>query len=528
MTFTKKTQFMNKKKNLTKRLKTLFTLFILFATVNLKAQDIKFNVKGLKDTTIYMAKYYGKKMYYADTAVSKNGILKYDASKHPSGVYAIILPGQKYFEFIIDNEKIDMSVADTDNLIEGMVVNKSKNNKVFYEYINFMSKSKKQINELNKKWSGEKDEPKKEALKKEIETLNQTVIDYQKEVAKNNANLFVGKMIKMSLDIDLPAAPRDENGVITDSFYVYRYNIEHYWDNVDLKDDNMIRTPIFHNKLEKYFSNQVMIQIPDSVVSYADRLIAKTQDSTEIFKYIVHFVTNKYERSELMGMDKIFVHMADTYYCPPSKTRAYWMSDENLTKICDRANKLRPLLIGAYAPRLILPDTTEKNWIDIYKIQAEYKVLYFWDPNCGHCKKSTPKLQKLFEEKLKDRGVAVIGIAKATGDDFDAWKNFISTHNLNFINMGLTKNVFNQAQADARTLIPRYTNIESLNYTNTYDIYSTPRIFLLDKNNKIIYKQISIAQLEEILDKLQGQENAPKLFSVEEEKEKMKKLEQQH
>ena len=497
--------------------KILLVTILLLSSIALNAQEIKFTIKDLKDTTIYMAKYYGKKMYYADTAVAKNGIIKFDASKHPAGVYAVMLPGQKYFEFIIDNEKIDMAIKNQDDLINSMVINKSKNNKIFYDYIKFMSSNKKTINELNEKWSKAVDEAKKKEIEKEIKDLNQKVVDYQKNISKENPDLFIGKMINMSTDIELPSAPRDENGVITDSFYVYRYNIEHYWDNVDLHDDNMLHTPIFHNKLEKYFTNQVMIQIPDSINSYADRLIAKTKDSSEMFKYIVHFVTNKYERSDLMGMDRVFVHMADTYYCPAEKTRAFWMSDENLTKICDRANKLRPLLIGAYAPRLILPDSTEKNWVDIYNVPGEYKVLYFWDPNCGHCKKTTPKLQKLYEQKLKDRGVAVIGIGKATGDDFEAWKKFISTNNLTFTNIGLTKDVFNVAQENPRLLIPQYTNIESLNYTNTYDIYSTPRIFLLDKNNKILYKQISIAQLEEILDRLQGKENAPKIFSVEEE-----------
>ena len=59
------------------------------------------------------------------------------------------------------------------------------------------------------------------------------------------------------------------------------------------------------------------------------------------------------------------------------------------------------------------------------------------------------------------------------------------------------------------------TTIESLNYTDTYDIYSTPRIFVLDKNNKIMYKQLSISQLEEILDHEQGFDDAVKMFPKE-------------
>lgn len=510
-------------------MKKLFVLTtLILSAFTISAQNIKFTVKDLQDTTIYMAKYYGKKLYYADTTKAQNGVLQFDGTKHPSGVYAIVLPGQKYFEFIIDNEKIDMAVTDQNDLIGGMKINKSKNNQIFYEYIQYMSNNKKKAGELNQKWSKEIDEKKKEALEKEIEDLNDQVINYQKKIASENPTLFVGKMINMSLDIDLPAAPRDENGVITDSFYVYRYNIEHYWDNVDLTDDAIIHTPVFHNKLDKYFSNKVMIQIPDSVNAYADRLIAKTKDGSEVFKYIVHHVTNKYERSEIMGMDRIFVHMADTYYCPKENSRAFWMSDENLDKVCERADKLRPLLIGAYAPRLILPDSTEKNWIDIYKVPGDYKVLYFWDPNCGHCKKTTPKLQNLFEQKLKDRNVAVIGIGKATGDDFEAWKSFIVKEKLTYYNIGLTKNVFNMAQENPRLFIPQYTNIESLNYTNTYDIYSTPRIFILDKDNKILYKQLSIAQLEEILDKLQGFEDAEKLYPIEEEEKEDAHLEGSH
>ena len=218
-----------------------------------------------------------------------------------------------------------------------------------------------------------------------------------------------------------------------------------------------------------------------------------------------------------MGMDKVFVHMADTYYCPKDDTKAFWMSDENLTKVCERADKLRPLIIGAYAPRLILPDTTEKKWVDVYKIDADYKVLYFWDPNCGHCKKVTPKLQTLYAEKFKERNIEIIAIGKATGDDFEAWKSYINENGLEFINIGLTKNVYNLAQQDARQLIPMYTNIGSLNYTATYDIYSTPRIFILDSENRIMFKQLSIAQLEEILDHLQGLDDVEKLFPASDE-----------
>lgn len=494
-----------------------FLVLSLFQ-ITTQAQTLKFTVNNLPDTTVYLARYFGKKLYYADTAKVQNQVFTFDGSKHESGLYAAIMPGQKYFEFIIDNnEKVEMQVKDQQDMIGSMQIKKSENNLLFYNYIRFMTENKKLAADLSKKLEATKDEAEKESLTNQLKGLNEKVLTFQRELAEKNKELFVGKMVGMSLDIELPEAPRDENGAMLDSAYLYKYNVAHYWDNVDLKDASIVRTPVFDNKLEKYFSNQVMLQIPDSIVKYVDNLVAKTDPTSVVFQYIVHFVTNKYERSDLMGMDAVFVHMADTYYCPANDTKAFWMSAEGLDKVCERADKLRPLLLGQYAPRLILTDTTEQNWIDFYKITAEYKVLYFWDPNCGHCKKVTPKLETLYEQKLKDRGVEVIAIGKATGDDFEDWKAFIVKNHLSFYNIGLTKNIYNQAQKDARAYIPQYTTLESLNYTSTYDIYSTPRIFLLDKDNKIIYKQLSLAQLEEILDRLQGFEDAEKLFPVDQE-----------
>ena len=504
----------NRKQAMTKKITLLLGLFIF--SVAGQAQDIKFTVSNLPDSvkTLKLAKYFGEKLYYADTADVKKGVVHFEASKHPSGLYAIILPGPQLVQFVIDGEKVDMEIKDSKDVVGSMLVNKSKNNELFYDYIKKMTSSRVESDKLSKGFDT-LTEAQKTKTRKKLTTINNDVINFQKELVKNNPTLFIGKMVGMSMDIEIPEAPKDENGVVTDSSFLYNYNMNHFWDNVDLTNDDIVRTPAFHSRLEKYYSKIVMLQIPDSIINYTTNLVNRTSPAGTAFNYIVHFVTNKYEQSQIMGMDKVFVHMADTYYCPKDDTKAFWMSDASLSKVCDRADKLRPIVVGAYAPRLILPDSTEKNWIDFYTIKAEYKILYFWDPNCGHCKKTTPKLQKLYDTKFKERGIEIYAVSKATGDDFEAWKKFIRKEKLTFTNVGLTKNIYNQAQKNARAFIPEFTTIESLNYTDTYDIYSTPRIFVLDKDNKIMFKQLSISQLEEILDHQQGFDDAVKLFPKE-------------
>lgn len=498
-------------------MKYLIFIFSLIAVFSVKAQTVEINA-NLPDTTVYMARYFGQKLYYADTAECVNGKIVFDGSKHRGGLYAILLPNGKPFDFILDNEEVKMSIGDINNVVETIKIDKSINNKIFFEYMQYMNKKRAEGKPHGEVLRGtESTDEEKEKARASLKQINQDVVDFQKDVMKNHPEKFVGVMIGMTVDVELPDHPRDEEGNITDSNYVYHYYVNHFWDNVNLKDYRIVNTPVFHNKLEKYFSQKGVVQIPDTVSVYAKKLIDKTDmtdQSNKVFQYIVHYVTNKYETSPIMGMDKVFCFMAQNYYCPPNNY-AYWMPDSSTQKVCERAEKVCRTSLGVASAPLILPDSTEKNWIGTYDIDADYTVLYFWDPNCGHCKKVTPKLQTLYDKKFKERNVEIYAVGKATGDEFDKWKEFIREKELTFINVGITPTVYKEATTDPTRLLTGITTLQSLNYADTYDVYSTPRIFILDENKVILYKQISIGQLEEIIDKLTGHEADEKLFPVE-------------
>lgn len=490
-----------------------------------RAQGLKFKVEGLKDTTIFLANYLGDKLYYADTSYSEGGVIRFDRKKHPRGFYAVILPGGRNFRFFIDREDVDMVIGDEDDMVGATKVNQSVSNQVFYDYLRFMNeknKAARKLSEEYKKAAG--DSTKQEKISKRLQSIGEGVKEAQKKLAEEHKDRLVGPFVLMATELDLPEPPRDENGIITDSSYVYRYYIQHYWDGVPLDDPAIVNTPVYHQKLDRYFSPRGIAQIPDTINKYA-RLLLDQMDQVDqesrLFRYTLQHITNKYELSKIMGMDAVFVYMADNYYCGENN-KAWWMKEEQTKKICERARKLRNITIGKLAPPLILPDTTEKNWINSHTLDVDYTVLYFWDPNCGHCKKSTPKLQRLYEEKWKGRSVGVYAIGKAAGDDFEDWKKFIREKKLTFINVGLTKNVYNQALEDPLPLLKK-TTLKSLNYSDTYDVYSNPRIFILGKDKKIKYKQLSIAQLEEIIDHLTGHDDDPKLYPIEEEEEEEKK-----
>jgi thiol-disulfide isomerase/thioredoxin len=482
------------------------------------AQKLKFKVAGQKDTTVHLVKYFGKGLYYADTAEMKGGYVEFDGSKQQAGILGLLMPGQKFFEFVYNKEEIHMetSGASGPEYITNMKVKKSEENKVFIDYVRYIQEKKSEAAKSTEERSKlTESEPKYKSLTAKIDSLNKLVLDYQNNLIKSNPGKLVSKIVYMSMDIDIPEPPKDEKGNLIDSNFRYNYFRSHYWDHVDLKDDRLVNSPVFHNKLEFYFSKSMMIQHWDTILNNAFKFCDQLDPKSKTFEYCVSYITSTFGKSKIMGMDKVYIMMADRYYCRKNeegKSPAFWMTPEKLEELCEKIPVQKNLVMGVRPPNLILRDTSDTKWKDFYSLKSDYTILYFWDPECGHCKTITPKLERLYKEKLKERNVEIFAVGKAVGDEFGKWKKFIRDNNLTFINVAVTDPLFKAAMEDARQFVPKYTTLESLNYQTTYDIFSTPRVFVLDKDKKIVAKSISLSQLEDFLDMMQNKKDAPKLF----------------
>ena len=510
----------------------LLTILIGFSA---HSQNISLKVAGVSDTTVHLVKYVGSKLYYADTAQIVNGKVTFDGSKQTPGVVGLLLPDQKYFEFIYDNEEIQIETAAPD-FVKNMVVKKSKENKVFLEYIRYMKQERESAKSLQdelKELDSTQTEKKKE-LEQKIKKIGEDVVAYQNKVATDAPNTLVAKVVKMSTDLQIPDAPKDENGDPIDKDFAYHYYRDHFFDNADLTDDRLVNTPVLQNKLEQFYSERVLLQHPDTIVKYLFPIIDKIPKGSLMYRFFVTNVTGHFEKSKIMGMDNVWNKMIHRYYCSKDKEgkyNGYWMEDKKLDDLCKDTEKRLKLLIGEIAPNLILPDSTNTKFYNLHKIDAEYTILYFWDPNCGHCKKVTPKLEELYAKKLKDRNVAIYAVGKATDQDFKDWKKFIRDNDLQFINVGVTEELYQKAKKDPYLLInyppyskesdPQKITLQSINYQDTYDVYATPVVYVLDKDKRIIAKKLSAAQIEQLLDRLQDKEDSEKILHLDDEDEKM-------
>jgi len=435
--------------------------------------DIKFKVKGYKDSTAIIAHYYGDNQYIPkDTAKFDNkGNLQFKGKNElPEGVYLLVLPKNRYVEFLV-GEQVQTLEFDTSDAISTMKVTVGLENQIFYSYQKTMSDKAKQAGPIKAKLGKTKNADSTAMLKKELEAIDKEVKAFREKLFVENPKSLAIKLFKAAQEPEVPEAPILANGR-KDSTFQFRYYKAHFLDNIDLGDDRMVRTPIFHGKVEQYLT-KMTLQIPDSINKEADFVLKRASKSKEVFKYLVWWITNNYEKSQIMGMDAVFVHMAKNYYL---NGKAFWVDSAVVNKIRDRAKILDPILIGKKAPNMFLTDSAGKLFtLDGFK--AKSTILYFWDPNCGHCQKETPKLFE-FYEKNKKRGINVYAVCIDRKPD--DWKKFIREKKLNWTNV--------------------WDSYTATDFKNNYDIYSTPVIYLLDENKKILAKRIGVEQLDDFYD----------------------------
>jgi len=201
-------------------------------------------------------------------------------------------------------------------------------------------------------------------------------------------------------------------------------------------------------------------------------LTDKSKEGTEIFEYIIWYITNSSERSKIMGFDKVFVYMVENYYLKNKLPDTNPLVLKNLTK---RTSEIKPALLGKYAGNLILIDTLGA-FSSLYEIDSDYTVVIFWDQECGTCKKEISELKSLYEKDQPDFEV----FAVCVDTNLASWRNFVKKNTLSWINVNGTRSL-------------------SGDYHKLYDIYSTPVIYLLDRNKKIIAKRLDTKQLEGFL-----------------------------
>ena len=459
--------------NILRQLSVIIISLIIAQTISAQDNyDIKIKIDGYADSILLLTSYFGEKIKIVDTAYSdKSGDFHFKGEKRlPGGIYmAVSITKKKLFEFIVSSSQNFVLSTDTSNYALNMKVKGSVDNKVFYSYLKY-NEEKYQQNALIKSKidSLEALSLETEDLKTQRELLNKEAINFKLEVIEKNNGTFVSSLLNSMRDIEIPDSIKNS----TDSTLSFRYYKQHFWDNLDLSDSSLLRTPVFMRKIKQYFE-QVVVFHPDSVIVAIDTIILKARPSDEVVGYLVWHFISEYQNPKFMGFDKVFVHLVDEYF---SKEDMPNTTPSVLISLQERADKLRPILLGMPAPQLLLIDSLG-SLISFQQITNNYTILFFWDSDCGICGKEITELQKLIDQPEYDIEVYAINV----NSDLEKWKKAVVEKNVPGINVNGTRSA-------------------TKDFHDLYDIYGTPVIYVLDNDKNIVAKRIGADKITEFID----------------------------
>lgn len=213
----------------------------------------------------------------------------------------------------------------------------------------------------------------------------------------------------------------------------------HFWDGIEAFDGPTDENPVLAAQLDFYFDKMVA-PLPDSITLEIDRLVERTANNTDLRDFILWHLLEKYRHPEYMSQDQVFVWLYDHYF---SQLEIKDLNKANLALIRNKAETFRRLALFNVAPSL-------GDIVDLQSIESEFTVLFFYDHDCDVCQQEMRDLDSVCVEHPE---MATIKI------------------DLNCNDEGLD------------TLY------------DLYDIETTPLLYVLDRDKRIIAKKIRARQI---------------------------------
>lgn len=144
--------------------------------------------------------------------------------------------------------------------------------------------------------------------------------------------------------------------------------------------------------------------------------------------------------------------------------------------------RIRGLMVGGVAPEIALNDTTG-NAVALSSLRGKYVLIDFWASWCGPCRMENPNVVRMYN-KYKDKGFTIYSVS--LDQNRENWVKAIRNDNLT------------------------WTHVSDLRYWQSaaaqqYGVTGIPKTFLIDKEGKIIAKDLRGPALEQKLEEVLNQ-----------------------
>jgi peroxiredoxin len=454
------------------------------------AQGYRITVQldGVQDSTVLLAVYNGNNKYARDTAKTDRKGLAVFAKNTPlaGGMYMLITGHTQLCDFLIsDDQSQQFSIhykKNGDKPVE-IIFKKSPENTAFVDFQKYMGRRQSDARRLREQ--AQKDSSFRAAA---ADSLFQ-IADEEKEYTSGVIKQWNGKLLATLAKAvqPPPAAPEPEipaDHPKRDSIrwvHYFQWEKNHFFDNIDFADARLLNTPVFQPNFDTYFNTKIA-QHPDTVIAAVHRILDKAKASDDMFMYCLGHLFNTYIKWKTLtithdyaiGMEAVVVDLINRYYLAGE---APWAEKDTtfMRQIRDYVRNNRHSLVGLPAHDLPMQQLTGQQ-TSLYALQSAYTLLIFFDTNCSHCQKEIPLIYDTYKQ-YRDKGLQVFCVY--IGRDGPEWQKFVEKHGLDWINA--------------------WDPYETTNFRELYTVQTTPQIYLLNADKKIIARRVTHDLLEQLL-----------------------------
>ncbi len=453
-------------------MKNIFTYILLISSIASAQNTIKGVINPKLDSNwVILYKIEGtKQQYIKDTKTKidsivikgeKTGVAHFEfelPSYAKPGTYRINyrIEGEGNLDFIYNKENVSL-VFNPDYPEDSVIFTESIENNLYKEYLEKISVAQQKLDSIQIETLQKPVLFSQENYKTALDNVNSVQQHYQQITKDKYINSFIN------------ASARKNNPELLTSAKQYMSNMKNmFFDNIDFSDKALVNSSFLINKTLEFIFYINYSDDKNTQQNLYKESIEKVLSNIKDINYkkdIIEFLILQFEASKNL---EIIDYLFENYYNKLPIT----VQDANF-----KEEKLS--LLAAEVGR-IAPDFSWKENGKTLKLStlndAETYVMVFWSTSCPHCLREIPKLHTYMKDK---KDIKVIGFALEK--DAFAWESYIKT------NLSGWHNVLGLNKWKNKT-------------ARTYQVFSTPSYFILDKNKKIIAKPHEIKDVKEFLE----------------------------
>ncbi|MCQ2285828.1 MAG: DUF5106 domain-containing protein [Bacteroidales bacterium] len=458
-----------------RKLRYIIGLFILFFSTNLFGQSMEIKVTAEKQNfdSLTLCEFKDFKYQKLYTVYANKSLVFKSKQALTPGIYMLKADTNDIVELLIsDKESQKFSI----NLGEKTIgFTNSEENAAHAEYLTKIAEFTTRLSKIEKEFMNTQNGTLPEYMKNNMlsnladqaRKIEKEKSDYIHALADKYSDKLLSSVIKCELE--LPPAPQQ---CYQNRLLMFHYIAQHTFDIYPFEDVRLNNTKMASDKIKQYGTTLYQFEGSDAE-PYIKPLLKKlnTCDAETYFFFFDNLERTIGSLKSPFWCENLYIIMLKDALARPDLDKA------RSIRYTDQLGRLDKNLRGSTLPnfKIMLSNDTVT---DLYSIESEFLILYFQNPDCPTCTDYRNRMSKMdVVNKAIEAGHLKV-LTVYFEEDEALWRRYL--------------------EKKANPLyIHAWDYTQEIESKELFDLRIIPYVFLLDKDKKVIKKDLLINEIED-------------------------------